>query len=169
MFSPIGKKKLLLEIKRHPEKREELVATLKKSPNRPQSPQAPEQQDSHQISKAIVPLVKSVGPGLTSTRNLDYILDEDTELGNVARKITEAAIRYRRERDSSALNVFQTNSLTYDEFRQHLYRSFQLRFSDDEFTHVIKLFDNNQNENIDGSEFLVCFTKFGNLIALLPY
>lgn len=84
-------------------------------------------------------------------------------MGQVCRRITEVAVRYRRERDSVALTVFNTNSLSYQEFRDHLNRSFRLRFTDEEFEAVTKLFDNDGDMNIDGSEFLVCFTKMGML------
>ena len=84
----------------------------------------------------------------------------------MARKITEVAIRFRRERDAVALRVFETNSLSYEEFRDHLKRSFRLIFTDKEFEAVTKLFDNDGDMNIDGSEFLVCFTKLGELRSI---
>lgn len=166
MFSPIGRKKLLLQIQRYPEKREELLATLKPPPNselkRPETPKV----DITMASRPVTPLVNLVGAGNTSTRNLEFILEEMTPLGDVARKITEVAVRYRRERDASALIVFNTNSLTYEEFREHLKRSFRLNFSDEEFRYVIKLFDNDGDRTIDGSEFLVCFTKLGKYLTI---
>lgn len=107
------------------------------------------------------PLVETVGAGNSATRNLEFIVQEDSIVGEMARKITEVAIRFRRERDGVALKVFETNKLSYQEFREHLKRSFRLTFSDDEFDAVTRLFDNDNDKNIDGSEFLVCFTKLG--------
>jgi hypothetical protein len=169
MFSPIGKKKLIVELKRVPlNKREEyLKAHLKPdlrktvSPPRSASPSHHKRGSSASPPRARTPLVQSIAPGSSATRNLDYILQEETLLGEVTRKIAEVAIRYRRERDAVLLTVFNTNALSYQEFRDHLNRSFRLRFTDEEFQEVIKLFDNDGDGEIDGSEFLVCFTKLG--------
>ena len=187
MFSPIGKKKLLLEIKRAPEeKRDEVITSLSTKLGFMRSPSmesvdtrisrkfSPARSLSRGIStdsissarsrgRARTPLIQTIPPGCSSTRNLEEILEEKTLLGSVAEKIAQVAIRYRRERDGVALRPFQTNSLTYAEFREHLKRSFRLTFTDEEFDCVKELFDNNGDSDIDGSEFLVCFTKLGKL------
>lgn len=170
MFSPIGKKKVLVELKRVPlERREEYLKRVnsptKKLLNRSQSSPVA----SISPPRARTPLIQSVGAGKSATRNLEYIMQEDSLMGEVCRRITEVAVRYRRERDSVALTVFNTNSLSYQEFRDHLYRSFRLKFSDEEFDACTKLFDNDGDQNIDGSEFLVCFTKMGNSLKQTRY
>jgi hypothetical protein len=169
MFSPIGKKKLIVELKRVPlNQREEYLKThlkdsYQKKPRTPSRSPSPKKEKSHSSSPPRVrtPLVQSIAAGASATRNLDYILQEETLLGQVTRKIADIAVRYRRERDAVLLNVFNSNALSYQEFRDHLNRSFRLKFTDEEFTEVIKLFDNDGDGGIDGSEFLVCFTKLG--------
>jgi hypothetical protein len=167
MFSPIGKKKLIVELKRVPlNKREEYLKAhvkpdLRKSVSPPRTASPNKRGTSSSPPRARTPLVQSIAPGASATRNLDYILQEETLLGDVTRKIAEVAIRYRRERDAVLLTVFNANALSYEEFRDHLNRSFRLKFSDEEFQEVIKLFDNDGDGAIDGSEFLVCFTKLG--------
>lgn len=202
MFSPIGKKKLLLEIKRAPEeKRDEVIESLSTKLGFCRSPSmesvdtrysrklSPARSMSRGFSRGLsrglstdsldsarsgrsgrgrarTPLIQTIPPGCSSTRNLEEILDEKSLMGSVAEKIAQVAIRYRRERDSVALRPFQTNSMTYAEFREHLKRSFRLTFTDEEFDCVKQLFDNNGDSDIDGSEFLVCFTKLGGSTAL---
>lgn len=160
MFSPIGKKKLIVELKRIPlEKREDYIKAHLKSRSPPRTP-SPERK-SPSPPRARTPLIQTVAAGTSATRNLDYILQEDTLLGHVTRKLAHVAVQYRRERDAVLLTVFNSNALSYHEFRDHLNRSFRLKFTDEEFTEVIKLFDNDGDGGIDGSEFLVCFTKLG--------
>ena len=168
MFSPIGKKKLMVELKRIPdEKKEEYLRThlpqKQKHSERSLSPPQSSHTRSHSDSPPRVrtPLVQTINAGSSATRNLEYILQEDTVLGEVTRRIAEVAVRYRRERDAVIMSVFNSNALSYQEFRDHLNRSFRLKFTDDEFKEVIKLFDNDGDGGIDGSEFLVCFTKLG--------
>lgn len=172
MFSPIGKKKLIVELKRVPasEREEYLKTHLKdsfqkktKSLSRSSSPNK-NHEKSHSTSPPRVrtPLIPTIAAGTSATRNLEYILQEETLLGQVTRRIADIAVRYRRERDAVLLNVFNSNALSYEEFRDHLNRSFRLKFSDEEFSEVLKLFDNNGDSGIDGSEFLVCFTKLGS-------
>ena len=164
MFSPIGKKKVLVELKRVPKDKRESYLKKVNSPARSNTAIPPKDASpakSESPKRARTPLIQTIAAGKSATRNLEYIMQEDSVLGEVARRITEVAVRYRRERDAVALSVFNTNSLSYQEFRDHLNRSFRLKFTDEEFEAVTKLFDNDGNQNIDGSEFLVCFTKMG--------
>lgn len=172
MFSPIGKKKLIVELKKIPlNKREEyLKSHIKiKTKDRSLSPSnsitSPSKSQSPPRERT--PLIQTIAAGSSATRNLEYILQEDNLLGEVTRKIAEIAVRYRRERDAVILSVFNSNALSYEEFRDHLNRSFRLKFTDDEFKEVIRLFDNDGDGGIDGSEFLVCFTKLGNLFIII--
>jgi hypothetical protein len=160
MFSPIGKKALIVEIKRNPDKKEEILerANTKRYGSPPKSAR---RESNSPTRRPRTPLVESIGAGNSATRNLEFIVQEDSIMGEMARKITEVAIRFRRERDGVALKVFETNKLSYQEFREHLKRSFRLVFTDNEFDAVTRLFDNDNDKNIDGSEFLVCFTKLG--------
>jgi Ca2+-binding EF-hand superfamily protein len=178
MFSPIGKKKLIVELKRVPlNQREEYLKThlkdslQKKTNSSPSRSPSPKKDKAHSSSPPRVrtPLVQTIAAGSSATRNLDYILQEETLLGEVTRKIADVAVRYRRERDAVLLTVFNSNALSYQEFRDHLNRSFRLKFTDEEFTEVIKLFDNDGDGGIDGSEFLVCFTKLGLSSPLLHF
>jgi hypothetical protein len=163
MFSPIGKKALIVELKRNPDKKEEILERANLRRAKSMSPLRSARRDSGSPTsrRPRTPLVETVGAGNSATRNLEFIVQEDSIVGEMARRITEVAIRFRRERDGVALKVFETNKLSYQEFREHLKRSFRLTFSDDEFDAVTRLFDNDNDKNIDGSEFLVCFTKLG--------
>jgi len=167
MFSPIGKKKLIVELKRIPiEKREEFLKSnliIKNKRNELNLSTERQQIKSESPPRERTPLVQTIAAGSSATRNLEYILQEDNLLGEVTRKIAEVAVRYRRERDAVILSVFNSNALSYQEFRDHLNRSFRLKFTDDEFKEVIKLFDNDSDGGIDGSEFLVCFTKLASI------
>lgn len=162
MFSPIGKKKLIVELKRIPlEKREEFLKTHVKPRSSSRTPSPNKDRKSTSPPRVRTPLIQTIAAGSSATRNLDYILQEDSLLGHVTRKLAHVAVQYRRERDAVLLTVFNSNALSYQEFRDHLTRSFRLKFTDEEFTEVIKLFDNDGDGGIDGSEFLVCFTKLG--------
>jgi hypothetical protein len=167
MFSPIGKKALIVELKRNPDKRDDILerANNKRHGSPPKSTSSPDAKGRNgsrsPSRRPRTPLVETIGAGNSATRNLEFIVQEDSVVGEVARRITEVAIRFRRERDGIALEVFQTSKLAYEEFREHLKRSFRLVFTDVEFAACCKIFDNDNDKNIDGSEFLVCFTKLG--------
>lgn len=172
MFSPIGRKRVLLEIKRDPQKKEELLKTihshsthtLQATKEKEKEKGSPEKEEKLIRSRSSSPtLYRAISAGCTSTRNLEYILEEASVIGDVARKIMEVAIRYRKERDSACLTPFQQTALSYAEFRDHLKRSFRITFSEEEFDYVIKLFDNDGNGHVDGSEFLICFTKLASI------
>ena len=162
MFSPIGKKALIVELKRNPDNRDQILERVNQK-RHGSPPKSARRESNSPTRRPRTPLVESIGAGKSATRNLEFIVQEESTMGEMARKITEVAIRFRRERDGVALKVFETNKLSYQEFREHLKRSFRLVFSDMEFEAVTMLFDNDQDKNIDGSEFLVCFTKLGKV------
>lgn len=96
------------------------------------------------------------------------VLDKTLKQGEKARrsalrKLTHAAVRFRKDRDGVLLACFETRSLNYDEFRLMLKKVFFLEFSDEEYEEAFKLFDTDNSKDIDGTEFLVYFTHLASM------
>lgn len=163
MFSPVGHKKVLLELERAktPQSRKALLATIKRdkspSPSPERRSESPTDVLSRMRSRESFEVVKH--SKAIKTQNLEEMIQDEGELGDAARKLMETAIRYRPERDSAIITAFNTCSLTPDEFRKLLYNAFKLSFSDAEFKGVIKMYA--KDGIVDGSEFLVSFVKLG--------
>ena len=165
MFSPIGNKKVLLKLERAktPQSKKQLLDTINKggaptssSPNASRS-QSPTDMLSRMRSRESFEVVHHAKAIKTST--LEEVLQEDNETGNAVRKLMEAAIRYRPERDSAVITAFNTCSLTPEEFKKLLYNAFKLVFTEGEFKGLVKMYA--KEGIVDGSEFLVSFVKLG--------
>ena len=103
-------------------------------------------------------------------RNHEYLKDllfkdehAETTAGKAIRKVAHAAARYEKGRDQVRISAFETSSIDYYNFRILLGRMFFLEFTDEEFEEVCKLFDANGDKEIDGDEFIVCFTILSNI------
>lgn len=95
-------------------------------------------------------------------------LDKSRKQGERARKsamrkLTHAAVRFRKDRDGILLACFETRSLKYEEFRIMLKKVFLLDFTDDEYEQAFSLFDTDGSGDVDGSEFLVYFTHLATI------
>lgn len=164
MFSPVGHKKVLLELERAktPQTRKALLSSINKGGSRSPSPEAPRVRSPEEMlarmrsreSFEVVHHSKAI-----KTQTLEEVLQDESDTGNAVRKLMECAIRYRPERDSAVITAFNTCSLTPDEFKKLLNNAFKLHFTDAEFKGVIKLYA--KDGIVDGSEFLVSFVKLG--------
>ena len=116
MFSPMGKKKILLQ-----QKFGGSTSTAAASPSdRSKSPNARRSHspDLREIRKQI----KELAPTsvIAATNRLENALTDVGLLGNVMKKILEATSRYRADRDSVMLKAFESRTLQYDFFRHNL-------------------------------------------------
>lgn len=166
MFSPVGRKKVLLELDRAktPQTRKALLSSIKKGGSRSPSPEArtrsPEEMLARMRSRESFEVVHH--SKAMKTQTLEEMIQDDGPTGDGIRKLMECAIRYRPERDSAVITAFNTCSLTPDEFKKLLFNAFKLTFTDGEFKGIIKLYA--KDGIVDGSEFLVSFVKLGKCI-----
>ena len=89
---------------------------------------------------------------------LKNMLESNSIAGNAIRKLSQAAIRFRKDRDAIQIRAFETSSLDINNFRILLKRIFFAEFNEEEFVEVIDLFDPNRLGVVNGSDFLTCFT-----------
>jgi Ca2+-binding EF-hand superfamily protein len=169
MFSPVGNKKVLLELERAktPQSKKNLLSSIKKGPASasPIDVKAQSQQRSPQEMLARMSSRQSFDfvnhSKAMKTQSLEEWIQDDGESGDAARKLMEVAIRYRPERDSAVITAFNTCSLTPQEFRQLLINAFKLFFTDGEFKNMIRMYA--KDGIVDGSEFLVSFVRLASI------
>ena len=167
MFSPVGHKKVLLELERAktPQTRKALLSSINKGGSRSPSPEArtrsPEEMLSRMRSRESFEVVHH--SKAIKTQTLEEVIQEDSDAGSAVRKLMECAIRYRPERDSAVITAFNTCSLTPEEFKKLLFNAFKLQFTDGEFKSAVRLYS--KDGIIDGSEFLVSFVKLGTYLT----
>lgn len=95
---------------------------------------------------------------------LKLMIEEDSLVGKVVRKIATVASRFRRDRDAVLISAFETSAMNYTDFRVLLKRMFFLDFTDEEYSHVVQLFDTNDDKEVSGSEFVICFTLLAKIL-----
>jgi hypothetical protein len=155
MFSPMGKKKILLE-QRYTSTRfrgESSANLLAESVS--------------EVTESVVTKPKkvrtskdaNVTDSIASTSNLEKALADIGTLGIVMRNIMESTVRYRPEKDAVILKAFQSKHIEYDKFRSYLYSAFWLGFSDEEFRSFLEYFDAEENGVINGYDFMIAFTR----------
>jgi hypothetical protein len=103
-------------------------------------------------------------------RNHEYLKEllygkehADSVAGKAIRKVAHVAARYEKGSDHVRISAFETSSIDYNNFRMLLGRMFFLEFTDAEFEEVCHLFDSNGDKEVDGDEFIVCFTILSNI------
>jgi Ca2+-binding EF-hand superfamily protein len=94
---------------------------------------------------------------------LTKFLKEKSTDGVVMRRIFESTVRYHPDRDSVTLKSFESKEIEYPVFRRHLSSIFSINFTDEEYGHVTKIFDADNNGFIDGFQFNVAFIKLHTL------
>lgn len=155
MFSPMGKKKILLE--------QRYVST--KSPssknNVEQEPPTDLPLTMSSKSRKIRTTNELTWDSIASTSNLEKALSDMGTTGIVMNKILESTIRYRPEKDAVILKAFQSKHIEYDKFRSYLYSAFWLGFDDSEFQCFLEYFDPNKNGVLNGYDFMIAFTRLG--------
>lgn len=161
MFSPIGKKKRLIEQKfSRGGERVGSSSPRSRSPTRggsisPRSPSpSGSLDDTRQRMKLLAPTSMIAASGV-----LERALSDPGMTGVVMKRILEATARYRPGRDAITLKAFEAKTLEYSFFRQNLSTAFWLTFTDDEFQAVIEFFDPTKAGIIDGYSFMIAFTR----------
>lgn len=162
MFSPIGKKKILLQQKfggSPPQSPSSLV-----SRDRAASPlqiTASTTDDLRELKKKLKVLAPT--SAVAASAKLESALSDVGTLGTVMRRIMEATARYRSDRDGVLLKAFESKTLEYDFFRQNLHSVFWLIFSDDEFVALVDYFDPTHAGIIDGYSFMKAFVRLSGI------
>ena len=166
MFSPVGKKQTLLEIKRAKEtgldlsEAREIVLSRKKEQSKADSPGSTmiPSPDKSMKSKG----AKSGENGM-GTSKLNQLLSDKGIEGDVMRKIMHATVRYNPEKDQIVLKLFQNKFIEPDLFRDILYKAFWLSFSDREFRTMLDILDPGDTGYIDGYQFMIAFIRLGGI------
>lgn len=156
MFSPMGKKKILLEQRLGGGRR----ASFSSNESLPDLAAASDFAQSSK-SKKIRGNTKEVGDSIASTTNLEKALADTGITGVMMKKILESTIRYRPEKDAVILKAFQSKHIEYEKFRSYLYSSFWLGFEDDEFQAFLVYFDPQKDGILNGYDFMIAFTRLG--------
>lgn len=153
MFSPMGKKKILLE---------QRLGGRRTSFSAPEDTElAPNDFAMSSKSRKNRGSITEVGESIASTANLEKALADTGSTGMMMRKILESTIRYRPEKDAVILKAFQSKNIEYDKFRSYLYSSFWLGFEEDEFQSFLDYFDPQKDGILNGYDFMIAFTRLG--------
>lgn len=167
MFSPVGKKKYLLQIKRAkdatgvlPDISQFSPAKYNKNASRASSPRDLAETYANSFNKTAV---KKENIVVGSTQFLETILEDYGVKGVVMNRILEATARYRPDRDADVLKAFQSKAIEYKNFRNYLHSVFWLTFTDVEFTAVVEIFGNDEGQAINGYDFMIAFIKLGTI------
>jgi Ca2+-binding EF-hand superfamily protein len=167
MFSPVGKKQILLEIKRAKEtgldlqEAREIVLARKQDELNEKSMGSPGAQVSPDKSKRSTAGKKDEdGMG---TSKLNQLLSDKGLEGTVMRKVMDATVRYNPEKDQIVLKSFQNKFIEPELFRDILYKAFWLGFSDKEFNAMLDILDPSDSGYIDGYQFMIAFIRLGGI------
>jgi hypothetical protein len=190
MFSPVGKKKLLLRIKRAKGDKELIDQILASSTPSPTKARAlspiPNDGKSRSLQELEKPSQKNrpntsasskSSPDLNNKGNallngptsapsiqvLESILQDDGPKGKALRALQIAAARYRPERDAISMKSFNNSELTYKMFKTHLRNVLRVNLDADEFKAITQIFDPSKKQSIDGYGFIVSFIKLATL------
>ncbi len=109
--------------------------------------------------------LKSAASSIASTSALEKALSHIGHIGVVMNKIMESTIRYRPDRDAIVLKAFQSKNIEYDIFRNSLYSTFWLGFSDEEWAAFLEYFDPQQNGVLNGYDFMIAFIRLGEWVC----
>lgn len=156
MFSPVGKKKILLQIKRAKEAGidDPLAHALKVTGTG--SPGG----NSETESEAGSPSRRTQERGVTmTTSKIDKLLEDKGIDGQVTKKLMEATKRYDPATDKVTLKLFQNKSIDSDLMRDIISKAFWLTFSDVEYRAFLDIFDPHDNGAIDGYQFMIAFIR----------
>lgn len=169
MFSPVGKKKVLVQIRNAKSSgkyvdAQELIAKLCPRPKSTSPSKRIKEDGEIDIKKKKsdappVDLYKTVA----SSNFLENMLTNVSEAGVAMNKILESTIQYRPEKDADVLKAFQSKEIPYSDFRRYLATIFWLSFSDIEYEEVCKIYDVSKTGSIDGYQFMVSFIQLGSI------
>jgi hypothetical protein len=170
MFSPVGKKKVLVQIRNAKSSgkyvdAQELIA---KMCPRPKST-SPSKRIKEDGEIDMIKKKKTDGPTtdlyktVASSSFLENMLVNESEAGLAMNKILESTIQYRPEKDADVLKAFQSKEIPYSDFRRFLATIFWLSFTDVEYEEVCKIYDVHKIGSIDGYQFMVSFIQLGSI------
>jgi hypothetical protein len=154
MFSPMGKKKILLE-------KRLTSATRSTSPKDRTVGKVTHDDDGDGSKERNKMAEKSLTDLVASMSNLQLSLSSSSTIGVVMNRILEATIRYRPEKDYATLKAFQSKRIEYGHFRSYLHAAFWLSFDDFEFHVLTSYFDPMHYNAINGYDFMIAFIKLG--------
>lgn len=166
MFSPVGKKQTLLEIKRAKEtgldlhEAREIVLSRKREQSTAGSPGSTMMPSPDKSVKSKGGKKDEDGMG---TSKLNQLLADKGIEGTVMRKVMDATVRYNPEKDQIVLKSFQNKFIEPDLFRDILYKAFWLAFSDKEFKSMLDILDPSDSGFIDGYQFMIAFIRLGGI------
>jgi hypothetical protein len=161
MFSPMGKKKILLE-QRYVgtsakggslERGRRLSDCSSVSLGSAGSVGRESEEEGSPGPKRRRSTQKAGGDSIASSSHLQRALTDMEDTGRMMRKIQEATVRYRPEKDAVILKAFQSNHIEYDKFRAYLYSAFWLAFDESEFVAFLGYFD---PTNDKGMHMCIC-------------
>lgn len=155
MFSPMGKKKILLEQRYTSTKGRDSSPTSELGNTGEFAASAVSSKSRKNRSSKD----QNFGDSIASTSNLEKALADMGTLGVVMRKIMESTVRYRPEKDAVILKAFQSKHIEYDKFRAYLYSAFWLGFEDNEFESFLAYFDPQKDGILNGYDFMIAFTR----------
>jgi hypothetical protein len=180
MFSPVGKKKILIQQKfNHTDgvktafsksgdeggaHRASTSPKQMNSPNRRLDSPGGSLDSSHSL-RDIRQKLKEQAPtsAIASNTKLEEALSDVGLVGHVVRKIMEATARYRPERDSVMLKAFESRNIEYSLFRQYLNQVFWISFTNDEFHALLQYFDPTNAGIVDGYSFMKAFVRLNGI------
>lgn len=87
--------------------------------------------------------------------------EKDPHLESAMAKLTHVSMLYDHARDFLLMRAFEGRAMTKKIFRQQLGRAFNLRLSDKEMSALVKMFDLDGDNTVDGAEFLLVFFRLG--------
>jgi hypothetical protein len=163
MFSPIGKKKQLLQHKfggGSPPSSKPGSPTHALSPSKRAATPTGNLEDTQNLRELRQKLsLQAPTSAIASTNRLEDALSDVGLLGVVIKKIMEGTARYRPERDSVLLKAFESRTIDYTLFRQYLNTAFWLTFTNDEFQVLVQYFDPTGAGILDGYSFMKAFVR----------
>jgi hypothetical protein len=170
MFSPVGKKKHLLQMKMDGVEADDMATELQKVPaftaasgKRHEFPtkagDSSDDNPSPSSKRKKVPLIRT-NTSAASSMGLQAALADPGLEGIVMNRIMDATVRYNPEKDAHVLKAFQTKQIEYDRFRGLLHSIFWLQFNDEEYSALVQYFDP-EKQGLDGYQFMMSFIKLG--------
>jgi hypothetical protein len=165
MFSPVGKKKHLLQMKMTGVEADDMATELQKLPafvassgkklDSPTKAGGDEKEEAFSTKRKKAPLIRT-DSSVASSIGLQTALADPGVVGMAFKKIMDATVRYNPEKDAHVLKAFQSKQIEYDRFRLLLHSTFWLQFSDEEFSAVCQYFDPDKSGlGLDGYQFMM--------------
>jgi len=162
MFSPVGKKKLLLRIQR-------AGGTLSDLEAQPGGKEVIDQMLRRDTSPTKVPGDESANTkpipkderesAAYSKLNMEKFVGTPGIRGETFSILMDAAAKWNPERDGVSAKAFHSTLMSYELFRQRLKEQFLIEFTDKQYKEITDVFDPSQVNVVDGYDFLRSFAK----------